>query len=443
MLQPQNDDEWIARLAVAAVLRKRTAVDAWRALARESQLPPSGFPETPDWYIRGGRGSGKTWTAAHVFAEAIEEHPPGDWGIVAPTYGDGRDTCVEGPSGLLKALGPDRIKAWNRSMGEIQLAKGGTVFVDGADDGALRVQGKNLRGVWADEVGLWKVNQWKRAWDESIGFAVRLAPSIRIATGTPKRGHPLVRLLYSSADVLQTLLLTEDNIDNLDPTTVAKWRDRWEGTTLGGQELRGEVLEDVEGSLWKEGQIAYKAPYFDESKDAWDVDRIVIAIDPAATSGMSSDETGIVAAAKGHDGLGYVMEDWSVRGSPAEWAGRAVRLYHRLKADRIVAEVNNGGEMVEHTIRTVDANVPVTMVHASRGKKARAEPISAKYEQHRVFHVKPLPELEDQMLSWVPVSNQRDESEGASPDRVDALVWALSHLMLDDAWGTGGGSTIA
>lgn len=425
-----NPEDIVRALPLAGRLlqSKRAPALTWRDRARPEQLPPDGFGDTlNDWYIRGGRGSGKTWDAAHALAEQIISHPPGDWGVVAPTYADVRDTCMEGESGLLAALGPrgGYWATWNRSMGELKLSNGATVFADGADDGALRVQGKNLRGVWADEVGLWKATKWEQAWDESIGFAVRIAPAIRIATGTPKRGHPLPKRLAADPLVAQSLLLTEDNIANLDPATVERWQARWGGTTLGRQELRGELLEDSEGALWSRGLIRYRsAPH---------MSRIVIAIDPAVSSSAESDETGIIAAGLGIDTLGYVLEDRSRQASPAIWAREAIDLYHRRKADIVVAEANNGGEMVSLTLGTVDANVPVTLVHASRGKQARAEPIVSLYEQGRVFHEDPLPELEDQLCNWDP------REGGTSPDRLDALVWAMTNLMLD-SWGSPSGS---
>ena len=314
-------------------------------------------------------------------------------------------------------------------MGELQLSGGGTVFVDGADDGALRVQGKNLSGVWADEVGLWKPTQWKRAWDESIGFAVRKAPAIRIATGTPKRGHPLPRLLMSSPSVAQTLLLTEDNVANLDPATVARWKAQYEGTVLGRQELYGELLDDAEGALWNRSDIRYRP--------AIEMTRIVVAIDPAVTTSADSDETGIIVVGKGIDGAAYVLEDRSGTHSPLQWARQAIDAYKVWGANLIVAESNNGGDMVRLTLNTVDGNVPVRLVHASQGKVARAEPVKAKYEQSLVFHAETFPDLEDQMCNWSPRDGTR------SPDRIDALVWALTDLMLDDPWGGYSGSSIA
>lgn len=417
------------QLAAAIILRlkaRQASVADWRKQARPEQLPPDSLT---DWYVRGGRGSGKTWAASHAFAEVIRREPGKDWAVIAPTYGDGRDTCVEGESGLLRALGASGVVQWNRSMGELRVAGGGTVFVDGADDGALRIQGKNLAGVWADEVGLWKLSQWRKAWEESIGFAVRMAPAIRIATGTPKRGHPLPKMLAGDERVAQTVLLTQDNIANLDPVTVERWKAQYEGTTLGRQELGGEILDDSEGALWRRDLIRYRPPL--------ELRRIVVAIDPAVTNEADSDETGIVVAGRDFMGGASILEDRSGRFSPADWARRAIDAYHWHKADRIVAEANNGGEMVRLTLQSIDGNVPVTLVHASRGKQARAEPVLGLYEQGKVFHVEPFPDLEDQMCNWDP------REGGRSPDRIDALVWAMTELMLDDPWAGASGSSIA
>ena len=198
-------------------------------------------------------------------------------------------------------------------------------------------------------------------------------------------------------------------------------RRRYEGTTLGRQELHAEVLDDLEGSLWQRTDIdkarAIKTP---------PMKRIVVAIDPATTSRTTSNETGIIVAGLGVDDRGYILEDVSLRGSPDEWGRAAVTAYHRHNADRIVAESNQGGDMVRHTLFTVDRNVPVKLVHASRGKRTRAEPIAALYEQGRVSHAGSLTILEDQLCGWVP-----DISD--SPDRLDALVWALTDLMIDGA----------
>ncbi len=418
----------LADLPLPTLVAIRAELATWRDLARSEQLPPTGAWRT--WYVRGGRGSGKTWTGGNTLAEmALQE--PGDYGVVAPTDAAVRDVCIEGPSGLIRALGTNlaeikrgasrNVLSYNQTMAQIRLRNGSIIYGDGADDGAPTIQGKNLRGMWADEVGLWR--KWQQAWEESIRYAVRLSPARIIATGTPKRGHPLVRALMADDAVHKTLLRTSDNAANLDPMLLSELYEKYGGTTLGRQELEGEILDDVPGALWRRSQIealrTLETPHYV---------RVVVAIDPSATSTESADECGIVAAALGADGHGYVLDDRSLRASPNRWASDAIALYHRRFADRIVAETNNGGEMVEQIIRTLDPQISYRAVTASRGKQTRAEPIAALYEQGKVHHVGPFELLEDQMCQWVPGEK--------SPDRMDALVWALTELMVSQSpWG--------
>lgn len=444
-LPPDQQRQALALAAATLRLRAREAdatIRRWRDRARPEQRPPDGAWRT--WYIRGGRGGGKTWTGSHTLAEMAQEEP-GEYAVVAPTYADARDTGVEGPSGLLAAFGTTKaevdrgtsrlVRSWNRSMGDLRLRNGSTIWADGADDGALRIQGKNLRGLWADEVGLWK--RWRIAWEESIRYAVRLSPARIVATGTPKRGHPLVKVLMADASIPKTLLRTMDNADNLDAAFLDELVTRYGGTTLGRQELEGEVLEDAEGALWKRSLIRWAG--VEGSPDlpvihkggrlVPDLRRIVVAIDPAVTASADSDECGIVAAGIDRTGRGWILEDASGVLSPSEWANRADRLADKWDADGIVAESNNGGEMVRLTLQTVTSR-RVRLVSASRSKQARAEPVVALYEQGRVVHLEPFPELEDQQCTWEPDSGQQ------SPDRLDAAVWALTDLMLGKGWAT-------
>ena len=440
--------------------QRERARPSWRSVARPEQLAPAAWHRV--WYIRGGRGSGKTRTGAEALVELMGGHgapkgEPSEWAVVAPTYGDARDTCVEGPSGLLAALGTTRaevvagrseqVETWNRSLGDVRLRNGAVVWADGADDGAGRIQGKNLRGAWCDEIGLWKLAQKRRSvtgrvskspaeqsWDESLRFAVRLSPARIVVTGTPKRGHVLVRRLVADPTVIKTVMRTQDNVANLDPELVAELMRDYAGTELGRQELEGEVLNEVEGAMWSLAQLdSSRSPLpvrthhlrDGRQQRVSDLERVVVAIDPAITATLASDETGIVVAGRGADGDGYVLDDVSCRLTPDGWGRRAVAAFHEWKADRIVAEANQGGEMVGHVLRTVDPNVPVTLVRASRGKRTRAEPVAALYEQGRVHHVGTFPALEDQMCSYTAES-------AVSPDRLDALVWALTELVLDD-----------
>jgi phage terminase large subunit-like protein len=258
-----------------------------------------------------------------------------------------------------------------------------------------------------------------------------------IVTGTPKRVK-LVREILKRPRLLLVQGSTYDNLANLAPTFRETILSQYEGTRIGRQELLGELIEDVEGALWTEAQIedcrvAFPNP---QNQYATGFVRSVVAIDPAVTSGEDADEAGLIAAGKTDEhwcptcgpvqsAHAYVLADASCRTSPDRWARRAVELYDDIEGDRIVGEANNGGDLVELTIRTVDAGVPFTKVNASRGKRTRAEPIAALYEQKRVHHVGTFPELEEQLTTWTPDS-------GESPDRLDALVWALTELMLGE-----------
>lgn len=419
----------------AAIARKHISLGDWRLKARPEQLPPEGKWRVAYW--RGGRGSGKTWSGSHVFAEWILSDPePGEWGIVAPTYPDAWSVCVEGESGFLAALGTNvqEVKAgeselvqhWHRSFAEILLRSGHIVRVASAQDGGLRIQGKNLKGAWADEIGLW--DNWETTWDESLKYAVRKGGARIIATGTPKKSRnarKLVRRLLEDPDVPVQRLRTVDNRANLSELFYAEVVGKSAGTRLERQELEGDLLADVDGALWTPeiidaGRVSEKA--------VPDLVRVVVAIDPAATSSRHSDETGIVVVGDAGNGHGYVLADYSMRGTPDACMKRAVRAYKEHRADRIVAEANNGGDYIGALLATVDADVPFRKVIATRGKAIRAEPVSALYEQGRVHHAGSFPDLEDQMCTWVPTDPE-------SPDRMDALVWACTDLK-----GLSGGS---
>jgi phage terminase large subunit-like protein len=324
---------------------------------------------------------------------------------------------MEGPSGLLQALGyPRTYQGWNRSMGELRLPDGTVVYVDGADDGALRVQGKNLRGVWCDEVGLWR--RWDLAWRESIAFAVRLDPAKIIASGTPKQGHGLVRLLVDDPTVVKSRLRTHDNVANLSPAAVAELEVAYAGTRRGLQELEGELLTDTPGALWNPAM--FDRPGFRVEVPPDDLQRVVVAVDPAVTATDTSDDSGIVVAGRRGE-ESFVLEDLTLRGTPQAVAVAVVGAYHDLAADRVVVEANNGQDWIPALIATVDPSVKVEKVQATRGKALRAQPSAGLYERGRVHHVGVFPELEDQMCTWTPEAAK-------SPDRLDALVWALTAL---------------
>ncbi len=379
--------------------------------AREEQKPPEG--DWNGWLLLAGRGFGKTRTAAEDLAWFGWDYPNSRIAVVAETFADGRDVCMEGTAGLLAALPPDVVKMWNRSLGELILTNGTRyrLFSGDKPDG---LRGYEHHRAWCDELAKF---QYARDAFDQLMFGLRKGERPRVLITTTPRPMALLRELMAREDFAVTRGSTFDNAENLSAAALTSLKERYEGTRLGRQELGGEYLDDVPGALWTRRMVEAA-----RTNLMPDLTRIVVAIDPAVTSGEDSDETGIVVAARGVDGLSYVLADRTCRLSPDGWAKRAVAAFDEFEGDRIVAEVNNGGDMVEGVIRTVAPRVPYKKIHASRGKRVRAEPIAALYEQGKVRHVKPMPELEDQMVSFVP-----DGMEG-SPDRVDALVWALSEL---------------
>jgi predicted phage terminase large subunit-like protein len=377
----------------------------WADMRRPNQAPPEGDWRT--WLVLAGRGWGKTRVGAEWVRESAQSFEFVN--VIAPTADDARDVMIEGESGILRIC-PDRERpTYLPSKRRLEWPNGATTLIFTADE-PERLRGKQHMRLWADEIAAWR---YPDAWDQAM-MGLRLGHDPRaVATTTPKPVR-IVRDLLASP----TTALTRAN---LAPAFLEKIVSKYEGTRLGRQELQGELLDDVPGALWSRTQLdalrVAQAP---------DLARVVVAIDPAATSGDDADETGIIVAGKGVDGHGYVLRDLTCRLSPDGWARRAVAAYRDYRADRIVAEVNNGGEMVELTVRTVDRQASYKAVHASRGKRTRAEPIAALYEQKRIHHVGGLPDLEDQQCSFTP-----DGYDG-NDDRVDALVWALSELMLKE-----------
>lgn len=379
---------------------------------RMNQRTPAG--EWFAWLILAGRGWGKTRTGAEDMASYANEYPDARLAVVAATAAAARDICVEGESGLLRIIPSPLVDVWNRSLGELVLKNGSRFKLFSADE-PDRLRGYQHHRAWCDELASWR---YPNAWDQLL-LGLRLGSDPRVVVTTTPRPVALVRGLLGQANVHVTRGSTFENRANLAPAALAQLKARYENTRLGRQELEGELLDDVPGALWQRNQLDGL-----RVKDMPDMQRVVVAIDPAVTSGEDSDETGIVVCGRGIDGHGYVLADRTCRLSPDGWARRATTAYEQFKADRIIAEVNNGGDLVERVIRTVGSTYPYRAVRASRGKLTRAEPVAALYEQGRIHHVGGFPELEDQMCAYTP-----DGYDG-SPDRVDALVWALTDLML-------------
>lgn len=386
----------------------------WLDRARPEQVAPLGDWST--WLILAGRGWGKTRTGAEDVAWFGLANPGSRIAVAAPTAADARDTCIEGQSGLLGVLPQECVRVWNRSLGELILHNGTRYKAFSADE-PDRFRGPQHHRAWADELAAWK---YPDAWDQLM-FGLRLGDNPQAVVTTTPRPTPLVRGLMKDPRTIITRGSTFDNAANLAPSALAQLREKYEGTRLGRQELFAEVLDDVPGALWTRALIRYV-------KELPQMARVVVAVDPSGASGNEDgDSIGIVTAGRGVDGRFYVLEDATCDLGPAGWGRRAVERYHAHKADRIIAERNFGGAMVESVIRTADRNVPVKLVTASRGKAVRAEPIAALYEQGRVSHVLGMDALEDQMMQMTLTGFMGD----GSPDRVDALVWALSELALE------------
>jgi phage terminase large subunit-like protein len=389
-------------------------------IARPDQILPT-WREWTYWLILAGRGWGKTRTGAEA-VRAWNKQGFQYINLIGATSSDARDIMIQGESGILSCCPRLERPEYLHSSSRLLWPNGAVSLIFTADE-PDRLRGKQHEKLWADEIAAWR---YADSWDQA-NFGLRLGTCPQaIATTTP-RPTLLVRDLIADPATFVTRGSTYDNRANLAKTFFSAILRKYEGTRIGRQEIKGEVLDDNPGALFQRKDIekgrVVRAPA--------NLDRIVVAIDPGATDTEGSNETGIVVAgcAVDKDGIdhGYLLADLTLVASPEGWAKVAVKAYHESLADRIVAEVNQGGDMVEAVIRAVDRNVPVTKVHATRGKAKRAEPVAALYEQGRIHHVGQFPKLEDQVCEWDPL-----DDSAASPDRMDALVWAFTDLMLGD-----------
>ena len=389
----------------------------WRLWAREDQLPPE--PATwRNWLLLGGRGAGKTRSGAEwVRAQAL-----GHWGVackrialIGPSLIEARLVMVEGPSGLLSVHADEERPIYESSKRLITWPNGSVAQVFSADEPET-LRGPQFDACWCDELAKWKYAD--DAW-AMLQFALRLGNHPQcVITTTPRPTALLKKIITDEATVISRAT-TFANAGNLAPTFMRDIEARYGGTRLGRQELMGELIDDDPDALFKR-DIIEKA----RVKFAPPLRRIVVALDPPAGFGKKSNACGMVVAGLCLAGDVYILEDATIRGlRPAQWASRAVKLFQDWKADRIVAEINQGGAMVEQVLREVNPDVSYKSVHASRGKAARAEPVAALYEKNRVHHVGAFPELEDEMCSQIKTGVH-------SPDRLDALVWAVTELLL-------------
>ena len=390
----------------------------WRGfLARPDQLAPEG--DWGVWLALAGRGWGKTRTGSEWVKEEVESGRARRIALVAETAADARDVMVEGDSGILSVYQPGEGPLYEPSKRRLTWGNGAVATTYNATE-PDQLRGPQHDLAWCDELAKWRYS--RETWDQ-LQFGLRLGDTPRSLVTTTPRPIEVIKAILAGDEgkVHVTRGNTADNRSNLSSIFIEKIYKRYKGTRLGRQELSGEVLGDMPGALWVQSQIdLYRVSEVPE------LDRIVIAVDPAVTNTETSDMHGIIAAGlKGEEG--FVLEDGSLNGSPLDWARRAILLHDKYEADGIVVEVNQGGDMVAQTLRSVRPNVNIIEVRATRGKHVRAEPIAALYEQGRVHHCGSFTELETQMTN---TTNAGYEGAG-SPDQMDAAVWALTELFPD------------
>jgi predicted phage terminase large subunit-like protein len=422
----------------------------WEFWARDNQLEPPG--DWSVWLLLAGRGFGKTRSGAEWVRSQMCGPTPLSAGrvrhmaLVAETAADARDIMVEqSASGILSRHPADMRPTYIKSLRRLEWPNGAIAHTYSAED-PEQLRGPEHDAAWSDELAKWKYAD--ETWD-MLQFGLRVGDNPRQLVTTTPRPIQIVRDLLAGEQTGETVVTrgnTYDNVANLSPKFIDKMRRRYEGTRLGRQELHAEVLDDVQGALWTRAMLERRTERsptaagmsLEEQYRLPDMRRVVVGVDPSGTSGEQSatarrksdkedevnNDIGIVCVGLGMDDQIYVLEDATVNWGPADWAKRVVDTYKRQRADMIVGEVNFGGAMVEFTIRTVDRRVPFRAVHASRGKVIRAQPVAALYEQGRVRHVGTFAKLEDQMINMT----QDGYAGRGSPDRVDALVWAIYDL---------------
>ena len=412
-----------ARIDIVQAAKSRLPQDAraqfeylWPLVARENQTPPDG-PWTA-WILLAGRGFGKTRTGAEWVRAQVESGKAGRIALVARTPAEIRDTMIQGESGILSISPPWAMPEYESTKRKLTWPNGATASLFSSYE-PDQLRGPQFDAAWCDELASWKYP--RDTWD-NLAFALRLGPDPRCVVTTTPKPIALLRELVARPDVVVTRGTTYDNEDNLAPSFYSQIRAQYEGTRTGRQEIHADLLDQSEDALWERQWI-------DDSRVKQAPEslvEVVVAIDPAVSSNARSDETGIVVAGVDRDKRCYVLADGSGRMSPNTWAERAMSLYDKHSADRIIGETNNGGDLVQEVLRTASGGKTFRFraVNASRGKYARAEPVAALYEQGKVHHVGTLPELEDQMCTWTP----RGPAD-VSPDRMDALVWAITQLI--------------
>lgn len=412
MLASLPESERAAALASLTPELRAHLAFYWPFWARTNQREPEG--DWTYWLILAGRGFGKTRTGAETVRQWIKTIDMVN--LIGATADDARDIMIEGESGILAVCPAHERPEYKKSDRKLVWPNGATSLIFTADE-PERLRGKQHKALWADEMAAWR---YQDAWDQAkLGLRLGAHPKAVITT-TPRPVRNVTDLVKDSACVV-TRGTTYDNRANLAPTFFDEIIKRYEGTRLGRQELNAEILLDVPGALWTREMISHLP-----MSAAPQMRRIVVSVDPSASSNEHSNECGIVVDALGGDGHAYVLADRSGVMSPREWAIAAVTAFREFEADTIVAEANQGGEMVRAVIASVDPLVPIKLVHASRGKYIRAEPISALYARGLVQHIGQFEALEDQMCTFTP---DYDRTLYGSPDRLDAHVWGMTELF--------------
>lgn len=404
---------------------RETLLHDWSIHARPEQLAPAG--DWRVWLMLAGRGFGKTRAGAEWVRAIAEADGTARIALVGATIGEARSVMVEGASGLLAIAPRWNRPIWHPSLKRLIWKSGAQAMLYGAAE-PESLRGPQFTHAWADELAKWAYAD--TAWDNLV-LGLRLGDRPRVLATTTPRPVPLIRRLAGGkqAGVAVTRGRTQDNRRHLARGFLAAMEQEYGGTALGRQELNGELIDEPEGALWTRALIEQCRVRRERVWNDGDspFSRVVVAVDPPATS--RGDACGIVVVGLGLDGIGYVIEDASLgKASPEGWARQVVSAAARHGAERVVAEANNGGEMVASVLHAAEASLPVKLVHAMRGKSARAEPVVALYERGRVRHVGGFPDLEDQLCGMMIGGGY--EGPGRSPDRADALVWALTELML-------------
>jgi predicted phage terminase large subunit-like protein len=399
--------------------RKGIIKPDWNECARESQKLP--IEPWNIWLIMAGRGFGKTRTGAESIKQLVETHGYKRIALIGASLVQARSIMIEGQSGLLSCYSISKKPRLAMTQRKILWKNGAEGMIFGGDQ-FEQLRGPQFDAVWIDELAKFR---YPEHLFEQVQLCLRLGKSPKCIITTTPKPLPILEKLKSKEGVVMTNGTTFENKTNLSAHFIEQIAKEFQGTRLGSQELYGELLTERDGALWQRSAIHYKTP--PETKDnAYDLKRIVVAIDPATTCHNHSDETGIVVAGLCENRKAYILDDLSGKLSPLEWGQRAVNAYHHYKADRILAEVNKGGDLVERVIQSIDATASFKEVKATRGKATRAEPVAALYEKGNIFHVRPFHKLEEQLCCFVPGVTSK------SPDRLDALVWAITDLMLTD-----------